>query len=356
MPTISVIVSLYDKERYVRACLDSVLAQTLRADEYEVIVVDDGSTDSSLALAQSYGSDGEAGSAGTHVTVLSQANAGPSAARNAGLAVATGEYVCFVDADDTVSPNLLAHLLSVASRTRADVARCQFTRGEGVPYTPESSLDDVSVESVGSADLYRRLFGGPDISLMTSCACLYRRSVLVGHGITFDEDVRHTEDALLNAEVFSLGLPVAISSAVLYRYREVGDSLGVAYDPRLVESADRVRERLTLFELEMGKRGEVARSASLPLRRYLALYYTLAMASEVTAPTDVVMREPEARRLSRVWTESHAGVTFAELERDGALGPYATVYALARAGQWFVLGLVLRVFNVARDVRRSLLR
>lgn len=368
MPAISVIIALYNKEPYLRACLDSVLAQTLRADEYEVIVVDDGSTDAGPAVLAEYVDRGR-------VRSITQPNAGPSAARNTGLAAATGEFVVFVDADDTVSPHLLAHLLGVHGRTSADVVRAQLVRGHGTAaptspagFTPLAALAGASVELVGSAELYRRLFAGPDLTLMSACATLYPRALLTGHGITFEDDLRHTEDALLNAEVYSLGIPVAISRAVLYRYHEAPHSLGTAYDPELYRAADRLRERLTLFELELGKRGEVARAAAAPLRRYLALYYTLAMAGELTAPVSpnapvspttphaAAAARPLAERLRHIWTESHAPATFAELDRDGALGPYRTVYALAQAGRWGLLAAVLRAFNLARRVRRALLR
>ena len=349
MPTISVVIALYNKEPYLRACLDSVLAQTLRADEYEVVVVNDGSTDRGADIVADYAARGQ-------VRPITQANAGPSAARNAGLAAATGEFIVFVDADDTVSPSLLAHLLGVHSRTGADVVRAQLVRGQGASLTPVNDLPDASVELVGSAELYRRLFAGPDLSLMSACATLYRRTLLTGHGITFEEDLRHTEDALLNAEVYSLGIPVAISSAALYRYHEAPRSLGTAYDPDLYQAADRLRERLTLFELELGKRGEVARASADALRSYLALYYTLALAGEVAAPASATTAHALTDRLRHVYTESHASATFAELERDGALGPYRTVYALARAGRWGLLAVALRAFNAARRVRRTLLR
>jgi glycosyltransferase involved in cell wall biosynthesis len=95
-PVVSCIVPVYNGEAYLGAALDSILAQTWRP--LEIIVVDDGSTDGSAAVAETYGAI---------VRVIRQANAGCAAARNAGLAAATGEFVAFLDADDVWHPEKL---------------------------------------------------------------------------------------------------------------------------------------------------------------------------------------------------------------------------------------------------------
>ena len=89
---VSVIVPIHNAEPWLARCLDSVIGQTLR--EIELILVDDGSTDNSLAIANDYAKND------ARVKVIRQENAGCAAARNAALSVATGEYVGFVDADD----------------------------------------------------------------------------------------------------------------------------------------------------------------------------------------------------------------------------------------------------------------
>ena len=91
------IVPIYNAERYLSACLDSLLAQT--AKELQIILVDDGSTDGSLAIAKSYTVRDP------RVELYRQPHAGQSAARNLGLKHAHGEYVAFVDADDTIAPD-----------------------------------------------------------------------------------------------------------------------------------------------------------------------------------------------------------------------------------------------------------
>ena len=113
MPKVSVIIPVYNVERYLGECLDSILGQTLK--DIEVICVDDGSTDGSGAVLDGYAANDP------RVRVIHQANAGAGPARNAGLAVAQGEYVAFCDPDDFCRPDMLARLLAEAERGDCDL-------------------------------------------------------------------------------------------------------------------------------------------------------------------------------------------------------------------------------------------
>ena len=95
-PFLSIIVPIYNAEQYLEECLDSILCQELT--DYELILVDDGSTDSSPAICDHYASSH------SQVQVLHQQNQGLPGARQAGFAMATGEYIAFVDSDDRVDP------------------------------------------------------------------------------------------------------------------------------------------------------------------------------------------------------------------------------------------------------------
>ncbi len=96
MPTISCIVPVYNSEAYLGQALDSILAQTLPATE--IIIIDDGSTDATPMIAAKYA---------RHVSYIRQENQGPAGARNAGLRVASGDFLAFLDADDTWCPEKL---------------------------------------------------------------------------------------------------------------------------------------------------------------------------------------------------------------------------------------------------------
>lgn len=136
MVKFSYIVPVYNVEKYLRKCVDSLIHQDFR--EYEIILVDDGSTDNSGAICDEY-------AAGIHNTsihntcpirVIHQKNGGLSAARNAGLKVAKGEYICFLDSDDYWEPNRLGELMEQIVREQLDVLRFDYQnvriKNEGV--------------------------------------------------------------------------------------------------------------------------------------------------------------------------------------------------------------------------------
>lgn len=121
-PRISVVMPVYNVERYLDETLKSLKDQTFK--DFEIICVDDSSTDRSLAILKKYAQKDK------RFVILSQKNAGAGAARNYGFSKAKGEYVIFLDSDDLFSPNLLEKLYLAASENQADIATCNFSRFE----------------------------------------------------------------------------------------------------------------------------------------------------------------------------------------------------------------------------------
>lgn len=119
-PKISVIVPVYKVEPYLHRCLDSILMQTYR--ELEIILVDDGSPDNCGAICDEYAVMDD------RIVVIHQQNAGVSAARNAGLDIAAGEYIGFVDPDDWIEPDMYEYLMQAIVTHDADIASCAFSR------------------------------------------------------------------------------------------------------------------------------------------------------------------------------------------------------------------------------------
>lgn len=117
MARVSVVIPVYNIERHLRQCLDSVAGQSLR--DIEVICVDDGSTDDSPKILADYASKD------SRFQVITQFNAGPGAARNTGMAKATGEYLIFLDSDDWFEPDFLERMVAKAESTEADVTICR---------------------------------------------------------------------------------------------------------------------------------------------------------------------------------------------------------------------------------------
>ena len=139
---LSIVVPLYNKEKYIERCLDSLLAQDLPSSEYEIIVVDDGSTDSSYSIASDYSEKH------LNIKLFNQKNQGAGAARNKGLDLASGDYVYFLDADDYIASNVLNVLLTTGEKHQLEILG--FKTIETVDeYLPESNTqerEDFSLE------------------------------------------------------------------------------------------------------------------------------------------------------------------------------------------------------------------
>lgn len=356
MAEVTVIVPLYNKAPHIDRCLASLQAQTL--DDLRIIVVDDGSTDAGPETVAriSAGDD--------RIQLIRQDNAGPASARNTGLAAATSEFVGFVDADDWVDPGMFEVLLKAARACDCVSARCAYSldrEGEtGSVRAPSGSGIDASRAegdapplTIRGADLYKRLFAGPDIALMTACAAIYRLDTLRSELIRFDESLRHTEDALFSAEVYSLDLPIAVTDEALYHYRQGEESLSKRHDPDLYRSADRLYELVTALEDSPNQRRRDAACAGHgAFMDYVCWYYTITLADELT---DSKIGPPTfAERARRVWDNSRFDEVFARAEREGSLGlPQRSVWRLIRSGRYGLLAFVLRAFNLARAVRRA---
>lgn len=117
MAQVTVVIPVCNIEKHLRQCLDSVRAQTLT--DLEIICVDDGSTDTSPQILAEYAAQDN------RFQMVTQANGGPGAARNAGLARAGGEYLIFLDSDDWFEPNMLERMNAQAEETQADVTLCR---------------------------------------------------------------------------------------------------------------------------------------------------------------------------------------------------------------------------------------
>lgn len=352
MHSVSVIIPLFNKQPYLEACLRSIAQQTVPASE--VIVVDDGSTDGSLQLAQSLSSlfDG----ASTTYRVILQEHQGVSTALNAGLNAATGDYVTRVDADDLVAPRwletLLAHALSekpVAIRTRLTLFSDEANVGtKANAYSEPSSVIEGS-DVVSGALLYQRLFGEIDTDLMSVCGMLYPRQELLNAQIAFEPTLSNTEDILFNAQYFALAKPVVIVDEPLYFYRQTSDSL--SKNTRLFESARILSEKLE----GLTHRAPFARVAKLYHKEtlhYLGWFYTLALLNleQVTSSTAEFTEAIEHENLKPMHD------LFAESAKLSAL-PRLTkrLSSLIAKKQYAQLRLVARTVNLARQLRRRII-
>ena len=241
---VSVIIPVYRVEPYLRTCVDSVLAQTHRA--LDVILVDDGSPDGCPAICDSYAA------ADGRVRVIHQANAGLSAARNAGLAVARGAYVSFVDSDDVVAPTFVETLLRACVGGGASVAQCAFTTSPdalagGTFACPagEASLGAPSFEVLSPREASTRLVQDGSGAYTVVWDKLYRRDLL--EGIRFPVG-RQNEDEYVTYRLLWGAASVAVTDARLYFYRQRPTStMGFGFSRRSLVAIDALGQRMEFY-------------------------------------------------------------------------------------------------------------
>ena len=206
---ISYIIPVYNAEAYLRECLESIAAQT--AGTAEIIIVDDGSADRSPEII---GDFREAHPGEAEILVFRQENSGPSAARNRGLSEASGEWVCFTDADDYLKPDFAEKLLSAAGEADACLSgriRVNIKNGkEKAEPCPEGYYGKEEI---------RKLLPGIMKMMRGATGRLYRTSLIREHGISFREDLRYGEDMYFNFLYFKYAENASFVRGAGYMHR-----------------------------------------------------------------------------------------------------------------------------------------
>lgn len=204
-PKVSVIIPVYNVEKFLDRCVASVIDQTMN--DLEIILVDDGSPDRSPVMCDEYKEKD------SRIRVIHKKNGGLASARNAGLKIASGEYIFFLDSDDWLEPNGLKHLCKLADEYKVDFVRYRAIR-TGWPGMPEDApcmLGEPREMQGGFYDkermkkeIYPRLLVTPQMTLgpiLGAWGALYRHQFLKEYSLEFYEDIRFSEDILFSANV-----------------------------------------------------------------------------------------------------------------------------------------------------------
>lgn len=218
---VSVIVPVYNTVRYLDECLRSVCNQSFR--DWECILVDDGSTDGSGGLCDAWAEKD------TRIRVLHQPNKGVSAARNAGLEEARGQFVAFLDSDDWLTEDCLQRLFDRITSEKTGMSLCGFfydQDGRSVP-----SLTTIRSVTIGPEDAPAFADLNRHFQLSVPVAKLYRADLIQEHHLRFDETCSFGEDLLFNYAYLDHILKIAIVPACLYHYRQRAGSLSHRTDP-----------------------------------------------------------------------------------------------------------------------------
>lgn len=212
MPTISIIVPVYKVEKYLHCCVDSILAQTFT--DWELLLIDDGSPDRSGEICDEYASKD------ARIKVFHKENGGVSSARNLGIDKAEGEWLCFIDSDDTIQPTYLDDF--ELDKEKSDI----YMQGY-VKIKKGKVIDKHSFLNCNETDFFAILAYSEENCIINSpCFKLYKRSIILDNGIKFDTKTSYGEDHLFSLSYipFANSAHYSMGTGYIYRVSE-GESL-----------------------------------------------------------------------------------------------------------------------------------
>ncbi len=240
---ISVIIPVYNVESYLRRCVKSVQAQVYN--NLEIILVDDGSKDSSGQICD------ELAAEDSRIKVIHQENAGLACARNSGLRIYTGEYVCFIDSDDYILPNYIDYMHSLCIGTGCKMAFCEsFSTSED---TYDIAIDrSLSPVVYDSRDLLDQFYGDMHCVITVAWNKLIHRSV-VGDTI-FEPGVIHEDEATTFKYIYNARKVVYTANPLYCYYTRPESITGVGYSAKNLDILIGYERRMSFYK----EKGELA--------------------------------------------------------------------------------------------------
>ena len=254
MCRVSVIVPVYQVEAYLAKCLDSILAQTFT--DFELILVDDGTRDDCPRIMTRYAA------MDARIRCIHKENGGLSSARNAGLDIARGEYIAFVDSDDTVEPTMLADAVAAAQRTGAQLViyNYRLVTEDGVQDACRLPMKDetLDIDQMGLANYFYR-YWMPYVHGQEAWCRLYRRDIIEQNHLRYaPNDEIFAEDTLFSAMYLMHVHTLAALTKPYVNYLQRGDSLMGMIKPNLCRRLITLSVRLTDYVKACGRDKELA--------------------------------------------------------------------------------------------------
>lgn len=266
MPTISVIVPVYKVEPYIHQCIDSILAQTYT--DFELILVDDGSPDNCGLICDEYAKQDD------RIRVIHQENRGLSAARNAGIDVAKGEYLTFIDSDDWITAHYLEKLYTAAINTDADIVCCDYFSKQSVANDNSTGAERIRI--ISGRDALAARYSGDVQVRVSAWGKLYRRSIL--EKLSFPEGKIH-EDQWFSTMAYYFAKKTAFLQNKLYFYRLRDDSItGSEFSIKRFDNIELMDQVIHVFRTNNDVR--LTKLASIHREKTCAQYVLIAKSKQ----------------------------------------------------------------------------
>lgn len=241
MNKVSIVIPAYNASQYIVECLNSIVEQNL--EEYEIIIVNDGSKDNTQEICEQYISQ----NAGVNVKLISQSNAGVSAARNRGIEAATGKWVLFVDADDMLLQPVFTHL-DEAETKNADIIMFEYTRSKNILQAKDCQTKFIDSElfircALRYPKYCKSIQSSYNIDPYLNWSCwgkLFRRAWLVNNDIRFPQGIFTSEDCVFLLRAYSNNPKILVTDVTMYYYRVNEQSVTHTFNPRIFDNYQRI--------------------------------------------------------------------------------------------------------------------
>ncbi|MDO4924987.1 MAG: glycosyltransferase family 2 protein [Turicibacter sp.] len=270
MINLSIIIPLYNGEKYISTCLESIIGQEL--DGIEIIIIDNASTDRSIDIVEQYMKKFK-----NIRLIRNKRNHGPGVARNIGINKALGKYITFVDCDDYVSKDMYLNMYNYIEKYSLDCVVCEYDYVHNNDNLNSYSKQCDSIQIVNKIQAVQQFLKG-EIECY-SWNKLYKRKYLLTNQVFFSEEIFTGEDVIFLAKVIVSSNKIGFSSNRFYKYRRHLNSITSSIDNQkviehnsaLIETIDYLKRNLSEYEKEYLELYEVRNTVAMFIK-YVQLY------------------------------------------------------------------------------------
>lgn len=259
---VSIIVPVYNVEKYLEKCIDSILNQTFH--EFELILVDDGSNDLSGEICEKYKKND------FRIRVIHKKNGGLSSARNSGLSIAKGEYISFIDSDDYIDKDMISILYNNIIKNEADISICDYYE----VYSNEKKIERVNCDNVevvmNNTEALNKIYEEKGWLYVVAWNKLYKKELF--ENIKFMEGKIH-EDEIIAHELLYNAKRIVYTNKKLYYYLQRKDSImGESFNIKKLDIIDALKYRADFFHNKKIKNLQYKAEYEY-LKKFFSLYY-----------------------------------------------------------------------------------
>lgn len=241
MPKLSIIVPIYNVEKYLARCIESILNQTFK--DFELILVNDGSTDNCRKICEEYKKKD------SRIIIVDKKNAGLSSARNLGLDTSNGEYIGFVDSDDFIDVNMYEILLNIINTNDSDIVICDYYKinEDNIKKYEKVKLKnkDIRVENINNFDSIEKVLTVGE-KFIIACNKIYKRSLF--DNLRYKEGVIYEDEFLAHRILYKCSKVSVINQALYYYVQRKGSIVNSEFSSKKFDKVYAIKDRVDFLK------------------------------------------------------------------------------------------------------------